>query len=158
MTAAPGVVFFCPGAAKGQPRAMSAIGLRGVYDPGTADAWKRTVRAALVAALIRAGRWPVVDLSRAAFGVDLRYWFERPRSHFRKDGRLRPQAPDFRTGKPDIDNLTKASLDALGTFDGQPPLLWCDDSQVTRLTVEKDWGDFDGCLFSICPLYRTDSG
>lgn len=55
------------------------------------------------------------------------------------------------TGKPDVDNLAKAVLDALGpgrvggdTARGRgrwAPLLWHDDAQVTDLVVRKRQGE-----------------
>lgn len=56
--------------------------------------------------------------------------FTRPKSHLRKSG-LRPDAPQL--PRPDVDNLAKAVLDAIG------PILG-DDSQVSRLVVEKSYG------------------
>lgn len=55
----------------------------------------------------------------------------RPKSHLRKDG-VRPDAP--RLPRPDLDNATKAVLDALNG------VAWEDDSQVARLVVSKIYG------------------
>jgi len=57
--------------------------------------------------------------------------FARPKSHLRKGG-LAKDAPRY--PRPDIDNATKAVLDALNG------VAWQDDSQVTRLVVEKTYG------------------
>jgi len=57
--------------------------------------------------------------------------FARPQSHLRKNG-LAKDAPRY--PRPDVDNATKAVLDALNG------VAWQDDSQVTRLVVEKSYG------------------
>lgn len=56
--------------------------------------------------------------------------FARPKSHLRKSG-VRPDAPQL--PRPDVDNIAKAVLDAIG------PILG-DDSQVRRVVVEKSYG------------------
>jgi len=43
----------------------------------------------------------------------------------------------FHEGRPDVDNLAKFVNDAA------QGILWCDDSQVVRLTVEKVWAEED---------------
>jgi Holliday junction resolvase RusA-like endonuclease len=55
----------------------------------------------------------------------------RPKSHLRKSG-VKPDAPKL--PRFDIDNATKAVLDSLNG------VAWADDSQVSRLVVEKSWG------------------
>jgi Holliday junction resolvase RusA-like endonuclease len=57
--------------------------------------------------------------------------WSRPKSHVRKSG-LRSDAP--RTPRADLDNCAKSVLDALNG------VAWEDDSQVTRLVVEKSYG------------------
>lgn len=57
--------------------------------------------------------------------------FARPKSHLRKNG-LAKDAPA--TPRCDLDNCAKAVLDALNG------VAWDDDSQVTRLVVEKTYG------------------
>ena len=56
--------------------------------------------------------------------------FCRPRSHMNKKG-LKPTAPI--TPRPDVDNVAKAVLDAIGPVLGN-------DSQVKRLVIEKRYG------------------
>ncbi len=56
--------------------------------------------------------------------------FARPKSHLRKAG-VRPDAPAL--PRPDVDNIAKAVLDAIGPIVG-------DDTQVSRLVVEKTYG------------------
>ena len=39
-----------------------------------------------------------------ALEIDIKFFFERPASHFRKSGGLTPKAPRLMTQRPDIDN------------------------------------------------------
>lgn len=56
--------------------------------------------------------------------------FVRPRSHMNKKG-LKPKAP--LAPLPDVDNVAKAVLDAIGPIIGN-------DKQVKRLVIEKRYG------------------
>lgn len=56
--------------------------------------------------------------------------FKRPKSHFNKSG-VKPSAREVPV--PDVDNLAKAVLDAIGPIVGN-------DKQVRRLVVEKSYG------------------
>lgn len=57
--------------------------------------------------------------------------FARPKSHLLKNG-VRKGAPAM--PRCDLDNCAKAVLDALNG------IAWVDDSQVSRLVVEKSYG------------------
>ena len=57
--------------------------------------------------------------------------FERPKSHVTGRGVVKATAP--RLPRPDVDNLAKAVLDALGDF--------FDDTLVESLQVSKSYGD-----------------
>ncbi|GIV03997.1 MAG: hypothetical protein KatS3mg015_2827 [Fimbriimonadales bacterium] len=67
---------------------------------------------------------------RDYIAVHLTFCFPRPKSHFKKDGTLRASAPKF-PGRPDIDKLVRAILDAM------TGIVFVDDSQVIRLTATK---------------------
>lgn len=56
--------------------------------------------------------------------------FARPKSHMTRKG-VKSSAPAM--PRPDVDNIAKAVLDAIG------PILG-DDTQVSRLVVEKTYG------------------
>lgn len=64
------------------------------------------------------------------FDVVIDAVFGRPKSHFNKSGvkRTAPEVP-----LPDVDNLGKAVLDAIGPIIGN-------DKQVRRIVVEKSYG------------------
>jgi Holliday junction resolvase RusA-like endonuclease len=122
--------LFVPGAPKGQPRprAFARGGKARVYDPGTAEGWKGQIALALRPHL------PPVPVDTAV-GVHLHFLLPRPRGHFGKRG-LRPSAPEFPLGSPDVDNLAKAVLDALVEIG-----FLRDDRLVRRLSVCKHYAE-----------------
>jgi crossover junction endodeoxyribonuclease RusA len=82
--------------------------------------------------------------------VTAAFWMPRPKGHYRT-GRnahlLRDSAPQWPTGKPDLDKLERAVLDAL-TAGG----AWHDDAQVVRVTKHKHYAANDtmpGCTIEI---------
>jgi Holliday junction resolvase RusA-like endonuclease len=56
--------------------------------------------------------------------IDLVFYFQRPKGHFRTNGELRPTAPVHKTTKPDEDKLRRCVMDAL------TGIAYHDDSQV----------------------------
>jgi Holliday junction resolvase RusA-like endonuclease len=91
--------------------------------------------------------------------VELRFAMPRPKSHFGAKG-LKPSAPQFHAGKPDVDNLAKLLLDRITRSER----IWRDDSQVVQLEVSKAYGARAGCIVilgpasSPDPLLRLDMG
>ena len=67
-----------------------------------------------------------------AVSVVIDFVFARPKSHLRSSGEPKPSAPSL--PRPDVDNAAKAVLDSLNG------IAWADDSQVSRLVVEKSYG------------------
>ena len=67
-----------------------------------------------------------------AVSVVIDFVFARPKSHLRSSGEPKPSAPSL--PRPDVDNAAKAVLDSLNG------IAWADDSQVSRLLVEKSYG------------------
>lgn len=139
--------FFAQGEPKGQPRPRACIRGRraGVYDPGTADTWKRQVKAAAK---------PYIDAQGKLTGpvaVRLSFFMPRPMAHWcirggTRSNELSTKAPVFHTSKPDCDNLAKAVLDALTNCK-----LWDDDNQVAALQIDKVYSNqrgFAGCEIS----------
>ena len=90
-------------------------------------------RQAIVDAALPLG---AVGPARGPMSVTLVFFLSRPRSHLLTGkstaGQLSPSAPALPIGKPDVDKLTRAVLDAL-TDAG----VWADDAQVAALTGVK---------------------
>jgi len=132
--------LFIAGTPKAQPRPKAFCrGKRaGVYNPTTADAWKQAIKDAVKG----------LDLGKCPVGVILNFEFERPKSHYgsRKGVKyIKESSPEWHTQKPDLDNLAKAVLDAVGDAGA-----WHDDAQVTYLKVTKEWsmtGGVDMMIF-----------
>ena len=59
--------------------------------------------------------------------------FKRPKSHFKKSGALKPNAPKYILKRPDIDNCLKFILDSL------QPVVMVDDKLVVEAKVVKYW-------------------
>lgn len=140
------LVFFAAGDPVGEPRPRAAKSGH-VYVPAVANEWKHAVRAAAVARSARSGA------ARALVGgpvtVSLLFVFARPKSHYRKSGGLKPAAPLWHTQTPDLDNLEKSTLDALGEWADLPALVWLNDSQVVACHARKVWGLVAGCHVEI---------
>jgi len=144
-----GIRFDVHGVVKGQPRAKAFRrgSHAGVYNPPTADVWKAAVRGAAMHA------WNKVTLN-GPLEVSICAVFERPKSHFRKDGSLKSSAPKHwqHTSKPDVDNIAKAILDELSTPDPVTGLsIMKGDACVMVLYVEKSWSNdnFFGARISV---------
>ncbi len=122
------VAFTVLGIPKAQPRVKSRViaGNSGVYDPGTANDWKTSVKAAAVETGFQVDRDVPVDLN-------LEFLFRRPKGHFGKKGLL-ASAPEYHTKKPDVDNLFKSTVDALVDCG----MLW-DDAAICVATITKGY-------------------
>lgn len=111
--------------------------LVGGYTPPTADKWKVACAVAAHDAVGKPWDGP----------IRLAIWFRlaRPASHRRKDGTLRPKAPARPSGRPDLDNLAKAVMDALNR------IAFNDDSQIVELILGKSYADDApaGCVISM---------
>ena len=68
-----------------------------------------------------------------AVRVRARLHFKRPKSHFKKDGSLKPGVPAHVLKRPDVDNCLKFILDAL------QPAVVIDDKLVVEAWIEKVW-------------------
>lgn len=71
--------------------------------------------------------------TRLPVGIGIAFVFVRPKSHYTSKGELRAGAPSH-PGKPDIDKLCRAVLDAL------TGILYHDDAQVVSLNASKRYG------------------
>lgn len=127
------ISFSLRGTPKAQPRARSRRGMRGVYNPKTADLWKRRIIRVIEERIqIQFPNYP------GAIMLSVHFHFPRPKSHFyaRKNERtLRADAPVFHTKTPDADNILKSLKDAISQTK-----VWKDDSQVCFYGgIAKDW-------------------
>lgn len=77
--------------------------------------------------------------------VSLIFSLPRPKAHLRANGALRPDAPTYPTGKPDIDKLARAVHDALAT----DAHVIADDSHIVKSRLEKRYGTVPGVLIVI---------
>lgn len=142
--------IFIPGDPKGQPRArafarkMGAIHVARFYDSDVADGWKAQVYAGVLGIAFAEGLRAV----EGPFDVEMRFRFERPKSHLLRDGSLGKGRSSSYIQKPDLDNLAKLVLDVITRLQR----CWVDDDQVVRLVVEKRWalvGESAGCVLRI---------
>lgn len=127
------------GEPKGQPRQRHfAIKIGGkytarAYTPGTAEAWKSAIACA-------AKETGIADLNhRGPVHVVMIFEFARPKSHYgsgKNANTVKAGAPRRHLGKPDLDNVAKAAMDALTQVG-----VWHDDSQVERVFMEKIWAE-----------------
>ena len=119
------ITFSVPGDPVPQPRPRVSTrgGFARAYVPKThpVHSYRHALQLAAIDAGLEKRTGPVDVVIDAVFG--------RPKSHLRKGG-IRPDAPEL--PRPDVDNVAKAVLDAIG------PILG-DDSQVRRLCVEKSF-------------------
>ena len=72
-------------------------------------------------------------LAGKAVRVHATLHFKRPKSHFKKSGALKLDAPKFVLKRPDIDNCLKFILDSL------QPAVVVDDKLVVEAKVKKCW-------------------
>jgi Holliday junction resolvase RusA-like endonuclease len=130
--------FFVHGAPVAQPRVRACIRGRhaGVYDPGTATAWKKKVAVAAKKHI------EIIKLSGAEFekingpvSLFLAFNLPRPQAHYRANGELKTTAPVWHTSRPDLDNMAKAIMDAITDYG----CVWRDDSQVCSIMKTKKY-------------------
>ncbi len=129
-TSSAAIEFTIPGAAapQGSKRAIRLRTGRTVLVESSARV--KPFRA--VAALAATEAWrrpPTAD----AVGLEVAFRFVRPKSHHTADGSLRAGAP-LTPGKPDIDKLLRALLDAL------TGVIYVDDAQVACIWATKEYG------------------
>ena len=92
------------------------------YDPSKAD--KETILALVY------NQRPAKPLT-GTLEMTIIFSMPRPKSHYKKNGDLKPDAPDFHTNKPGLDNMVKFVKGALNK------VFYIDDSQISRLVAVK---------------------
>jgi Holliday junction resolvase RusA-like endonuclease len=120
------ITFSVPGnpVPQPRPRVSTRSGFARAYVPAkhAVHSYRKSLQLAAIDAGLRATKGTVDVVIDAVFA--------RPQSHLTKTG-VRNGAPE--TPRPDVDNIAKAVLDAIGPILGN-------DSQVKRLVVEKIYG------------------
>ena len=124
---------FIYGQPKPQPRPRAFVrGARaGIYNPPNADEWKAHIAEGLL-------RYANMDFDDP-FMLILKFYMPRPKSHYgtgRNAGKLKDKAPFHHLQTPDVDNLTKAVMDAITVLN-----VWGDDCQVISLQATKAWAE-----------------
>ena len=110
--------------------------------------WREAVRSEAVAAMgDTLGRWSMFDIE-----VVITFLLRRPKSHYRTGkhaGELKADAPTRCGKRPDVDKLTRSTLDAL-TAAG----VYQDDAQVVHMDVWKMYADPApvGAVITVRPL------
>jgi Holliday junction resolvase RusA-like endonuclease len=139
------IVFTVPGAPQGKGRARSGRTKSGQvvhYTPAKTRSYEALV--ALAAHQAMAGRvpWPresFLECWIRAFLAPPASWSARKRNQALS-------AYVCPTGKPDLDNIIKAVLDACNG------ILWVDDSSILRLTAMKEYAEIPELCVSVRDL------
>jgi Holliday junction resolvase RusA-like endonuclease len=122
--------FFVPGipAPGGSKRHIG--GGRIIEDCKRTKGW----RACVALAAMQAGCVPL----DGPLTMSIAFWMPRPKGHYRKDGRLKPSAPEYPTTKPDTTKLVRSTEDAL------KGICWRDDAQVVYQVASKVYAGPNG--------------
>jgi Holliday junction resolvase RusA-like endonuclease len=65
--------------------------------------------------------------------VTFAFYLPRPKGHFNSRGEVRPSAPKYPTGKPDVTKLIRSTEDAM------KGIAWNDDSQIVEQPGSKQY-------------------
>jgi len=133
------IAFTVPGnpIAKGRPRFVRSTGR--TFTPQKTMNYEGIVAGKAAEAMN--GREPFEGPLR----VTIRATFLVPQSWSQK----RKNAAMWKTSKPDVENVTKACLDAMNA------IVYLDDSQVVELTAQKKYGPIAGLTVSVETLTPT---
>jgi Holliday junction resolvase RusA-like endonuclease len=70
--------------------------------------------------------------------LDLTFYMSRPKNHYgtgKKSEIMKDTAPEYHSGRPDLDNLTKFVQDAMNK------IFWKDDAQICILNAQKKYSE-----------------
>lgn len=93
--------------------------------------WLQDVTTAAVEA-VEKSRW---ETAHGPVKVTITFRIPRPKSHYgtgANAGKVKPSAPNYPATRPDLDKLTRSTLDALGTAG-----VFRDDSQAVEIAARK---------------------
>ncbi len=130
------IAFTVPGnpIAKGRPRFVRATGR--TFTPA------KTMNYEGVVAGCAAQAMGARDPFEGPLRVTIRATFLVPQSWSQK----RKREAVWKTSKPDVENVTKACLDAMNA------IVYRDDSQIVELTAQKKYGPIAGLTVSVEPV------
>ena len=112
---------------KGRPRVNSYTGM--VYTPTTTKDYECLVEQYFLL------KYPRFKTLEGRVGVNITATFNIPKSTKKSDREKMIQNQISPNKKPDIDNIVKIILDAMNKF------AFKDDTQITKLSVEKIYGE-----------------
>lgn len=129
--------FEVPGAikGKGRPRVNSYTGI--VYTPTTTKDYESLVEQYFLL------KYPRFKTLEGRVSVDIKAIFNIPKTTKKQDREKMLENAISPTKKPDIDNIVKIILDAMNKF------AFKDDTQITKLSVEKMYGEEEKVIISI---------
>lgn len=119
---------------RGKSQMVDSV-VAGVYTPVSAEKWKAAVRSAWTASRVGEAKGPI--------SVFVTLYVHRPK-------RLKGSGAEPHPVRPDIDNLAKAIMDALGDAGA-----WHDDAQVWELRAQKLYAAKDGPEGARIRLYES---
>jgi Holliday junction resolvase RusA-like endonuclease len=119
------------GEPKAQPRHRHFFiaGHSSTYDPAKE---KKKTFASIVEDLAPSVPWDCPIM------IEINFYMSRPKGHYgtgKNANVLKPSAPEWHTGRPDLDNLEKFVKDALNK------IYWRDDSLICQTTCRKLYSD-----------------
>ena len=140
------IEFTIPGApvAKGRPRFARRGAYVTTYSPDKTASYENLVK--IMASQAMQSSPPIKD------AVSVQVWlFVTPPASWSKKKTSQALAQYIKpTSKPDIDNVVK------GLFDAMNGIVFVDDKQVVRLTVEKLYSDIARARVTVYPLGDGD--
>jgi crossover junction endodeoxyribonuclease RusA len=83
------------------------------------------------------------ELMTGPVGVSCLLYFQRPKSHYRANGKLRDDAPEYVTTRPDADKVARAIADAM------TGVVYRDDSLIGEWSIVKTYGDPPRVIVSV---------
>jgi len=113
--------------AQGRPRAYRRGKHIGVYDPNNSREWKNKI-ALIAQKRVKEGQDERYDAG-VALEMTVTFFLSRPKS-------VSVNKRPYPTVRPDLDNLVKAIKDALSG------IVYHDDSQIVKLTANKEYDDY----------------
>lgn len=123
---------------KGRPRFVRRGNFVSTYTPKTTVEYEKTIRNAFLEQC--SGQYD--ENYEGSIKVSILAYFEPPKSYSKKHiGELLDNGKHLK--KPDVDNIAKSVLDALNGY------AWKDDSQITELLINKQYGYKDRIVVEI---------